>query len=115
MIFFNKNLLFLRIKKGMTLKDISKEIGFSTSQWNKYELGYSYPKFLDLIKISKYFDITETDLIHKELEGNTNSTVNEGKMYEVIFVQNKILKKLDEKIKFLETEIIELKNNGIVK
>lgn len=110
MIFFNKNLLFLRIKKGMTLKDISKEIGFSTSQWNNYELGYSYPKFLDLIKISKYFNITETDLIHKELEGNNNSTVNETKMYEVILIQNKILKKLDEKIKFLETEIIELKN-----
>lgn len=110
MIFFNKNLLFLRIKKGMTLKDISKEIGFSTSQWNNYELGYSYPKFLDLIKISKYFNITETDLIHKELEGNKNSTVNESKMYEVILIQNKILKKLDEKIKFLETEIIELKN-----
>ena len=68
MVFFNKNISFLRKKKKLTIAVLSSEIGFSTSQWNNYELGISYPKFLDLIKISKYFDVLESDLIHKNIE-----------------------------------------------
>ncbi|MGM8362091.1 helix-turn-helix domain-containing protein [Flavobacterium sp. ARAG 55.4] len=65
---FSKNLTYLRKQKGCKLDEIASKTGFSRSQWNNYELGTSYPKFLDLIKISKYFDISETDLIHHDLE-----------------------------------------------
>lgn len=65
---FSKNLTYLRKQKGYKLDEIASKTGFSRSQWNNYELGTSYPKFLDLIKISKYFDISETDLIHIDLE-----------------------------------------------
>lgn len=67
-IYFGKNLTFLRNKKGLKLQEIGDLLGFSRSQWNNYECNTSFPKFLDLIKISKYFDISETDLIHVDLE-----------------------------------------------
>lgn len=67
MIFFQKNISLLRTKKSMTLSQITKELGFSASQWSNYEQGVSFPKFLDLIKIANYFEISETDLIHTEL------------------------------------------------
>lgn len=110
MIYFRKNLYFLRSKKLMTLKKISKEIGFTSSQWNNYELGLSFPKFLDLIKISEYFDIPESDLIHKNLElNNLTSQKEEINQDETILLQNKIIKMQEEKIKDLEMEILRLK------
>ena len=110
MIYFRKNLYFLRSKKLMTLKKISKEIGFTSSQWNNYELGLSFPKFLDLIKISEYFDIPESDLIHKNLElNNLTSQKEEINQDETILLQNKIIKMQEEKIKDLEMELLRLK------
>src|SRR5690554_1250231 len=67
MIYFKENLAHLRKTKGCTLDEIADITGFSRSQWNNYELGISYPKFLDLIKISEYFNVSESDLIHKNL------------------------------------------------
>jgi transcriptional regulator with XRE-family HTH domain len=70
MIYFQKNLSFLRSKKKLTLNKIASELVFSASQWNNYELGFSFPKFLDLIKISKYFEISESTLIHTDIQSN---------------------------------------------
>lgn len=111
MIYFKKNLCYLRSKRKMTLRALSKEIGFSLSQLNNYELGLSFPKFLDLIKISKYFEVSESDLIHKNLELNyINSRKEEKNQEEIICLQNKIIKIQDEKIKELEIEVNNLKN-----
>lgn len=107
MIYFKKNLAFLRLKKGMTIAKISKEIGFSASQWNNYELGISFPKFLDFIKISKYFDVSESDLIHKDLEVDKTTEIQLEK--DVILLQNKVIELQDEKINILEQEISKLK------
>ena len=114
MNYFNKNLSFLRSKKEMTLKEISAEIGFTASQWNNYELGLSLPKFLDLIKISEYFEISETDLIHKDLELNKtiNQTEKKGQK-EIITLQNKLIKIQEETINELKSEIIYLRNNNL--
>ena len=110
MIHFQKNLFFLRSEKTMTLKEITKEIGFTPSQWNNYELGLSYPKFLDLIKISKYFEISESDLIHKDLEINCIISLEVKKNQdEIISLQKKIIKMQEEKINILEIEINNLK------
>lgn len=110
MIYFKKNLSFLRSEKKMTLRTLSKEIGFSLSQLNNYELGLSFPKFLDLIKISKYFEVSESDLIHKDLQLNRINNLKEEKNQEVLIsLQNKIIKIQEEKIKELEIQIINLK------
>lgn len=110
MIYFKKNMYYLRRKKAMTLKEISLEMGFSTSQWNNYELGFSFPKFLDLIKISEYFDITESELIHVDLESNElNAQKEEKNLDKIILLQNKIIKIQEEKINELEMNITLLK------
>lgn len=76
MIFFGTNLIFLRTKKGFTIKQIAENLDFTRSQWNNYETGISYPKFLDLIKIAKYFDIGESELIHQDLNNVVYSKKN---------------------------------------
>jgi transcriptional regulator with XRE-family HTH domain len=97
----------------LTLKAISTEIGFTTSQWNNYELGLSFPKFLDLIKISDYFKIPETDLIHKDLELNATTFVEIKKnQKEIISLQNKLIKIQEEKIIQLEKELFFLKKTS---
>lgn len=117
MIYFQKNLVFLRSKKKMTLNKISSEVGFSTSQWNNYELGLSFPKFLDLIKISRYFEVSETDLIHCDLQVSTilKEKQTEKNIAYTLKIQNKLIKIQEQKIIDLEQKLEELKSNRIQK
>lgn len=116
MIYFQKNLIYLRSKKKLTLKEIGVELDFSPSQWNNYELGISFPKFLDLIKISEYFKISETDLIHQNLEykqltaihNDINGSLIENRSEELIQTQNKLIKIQEEKISELQAQISKL-------
>lgn len=115
MIYFKKNISYLRNEKSMTLKEISADAGFSTSQWNNYELGFSFPKFLDLIKISKYFDVSESDLIHfdlqiKKITEEINTKVEQNN---IITLQNKLIKIQEEKISNLQIELINCKKNNL--
>lgn len=119
MITFRKNLSYLRSKKSMKLSVIGKEMGFSASQWSNYEQGISFPKFLDLIKIAKYFGVSETDLIHNDLQRNfinanleisTNLEIVE--IIETIKNQNKLIKIQELKIDELSMEILSYKNTS---
>lgn len=67
MDYFGSNLNYLRLKKGLGQKEIAESLGFSRTQWSNYEKSGSYPKFLDLMKIARYFDISESHLIHTDL------------------------------------------------
>jgi len=120
MIYFNKNLSYLRAEKSMTLLQIAKEMNFSSSQWSNYEHGISYPKFLDLIKISKYFNVSETDLIHEDLECQkliemsrdlfpTDTVIYNN---ELIIIQKKLIQILEEKVDFLNLKLKEHCNNN---
>lgn len=113
MIYFKKNLSFLRSQKDMTLKELSENIGFTTSQWNNYELGLSYPKFLDLIKISRYFEVSETDLIHCDLQVSTilKEKQSEKNITYTLKIQNKLIKIQEQKIIDLEQKLEEVKSN----
>ncbi len=67
MINFGENLHYLRLRKALTQDKIAESMQFTRTQWANYEKGASYPKFNDLIKIARYFDISESDLIHSNL------------------------------------------------
>lgn len=113
MIYFKKNISYLRNEKSMTLKEISANAGFSTSQWNNYELGFSFPKFLDLIKISKYFDVSESDLIHVDLQiKKITEEIITKEENNIITLQNKLIKIQEEKINNLQIELINCKKNN---
>jgi transcriptional regulator with XRE-family HTH domain len=64
-----KNLKWLREKAGLKQRDLPGAIGFKSTTWNNYEKGVSKPGLDDLIKISKYFGVTETELLHEDLQG----------------------------------------------
>ncbi|WP_369688148.1 helix-turn-helix domain-containing protein [Flavobacterium psychrophilum] len=105
MIYFGKNLAFLRGKEKLTLDKMSEMVGFGRSQWNNYEKETSFPKFLDLIQISEYFKISETDLIHKNLEIEGISIQEKHKVSFDINLELLMMQK--EKIARLEIELQE--------
>jgi len=74
---FGENLKYLRERKKLNQSDFEEIMGIKQTTWNNYERGNSYPKLLDFIQISKYFDITESDLLHKNLKENL---ISEPKM-----------------------------------
>ena len=67
MLFFAKNLKFLRELKGIKQADMLDLCGFKQSTWNGYERGVSTPNIDDLIRISDFFKVPESDLLHTEL------------------------------------------------
>lgn len=113
MIYFGKNLAFLRGKEKLTLDKMSEMVGFGRSQWNNYEKETSFPKFLDLIQISEYFKISETDLIHKNLEIEGISIQEKHKVSFDINLELLMMQK--EKIARLEIELQEAReaNKGL--
>ena len=105
MIFFGKNLAFLRGQKKLTLDKMSEMVGFGRSQWNNYENETSFPKFLDLIQISEYFKVSETELIHKNIEREGFSIQEKPKVSFDVNLELLIMQK--EKIARLEVELQE--------
>ncbi len=67
MLYFNQNIVFLRKKRKLKQYELADRIGFNRTTWNGYEVGKSFPKFEDLVKISEFFNIPEGDLIHTDL------------------------------------------------
>ena len=69
-----RNLLFLRKSKGWQQSEIYTAIGIKASTWGNYENFVSQPNLDVLILISKYFGITESELLHEDLslKGNLN-------------------------------------------
>lgn len=85
MINFGKNIHYLRLRKALTQDKISESMAFTRTQWANYEKGASYPKFKDLIKIARYFDISESDLIHSNLrdEHSNDPVLSENKSLKI--------------------------------
>ena len=83
---------------GQNQSEIAKKQGFSRSQWTNYENSVSFPKFFDLVKIAKYFDVTESDLIHLKISEDyfKNSNKDETERLELL-EENRLLRiKIDE-------------------
>jgi transcriptional regulator with XRE-family HTH domain len=72
---FATNLKYLRNKKGLTQQDVSEAIGIKTSAWIKYEQG-TYPDVAKLMLIAKFFNVSETVLLHINLEGPTSKSLS---------------------------------------
>lgn len=73
MIFFAKNLKHLRSVRGLKQSDMLDLAGFKQSTWNGYERGASTPNIDDLIRISDFFGIGESDLLHADLSVRASS------------------------------------------
>lgn len=87
-ITFSENTKHLRTIEGKTQAQIADSIGFKQTTWGNWETGFSYPKLQDLEKLSNYFGVLESDLLHTELpESDLHEVYNR-----FIAVQNEDLK-----------------------
>ncbi len=70
--FFGENLKKLRESDGLKQSEMLATVGFPQSTWNNYERNKSMPNLADLIKISQYFGVLESDLLHADLADYQN-------------------------------------------
>jgi len=55
---FTERLKELRAKKGISQRDIAKEIGISQNSYCLWEQGKTQPDLEKLIKLCQFFDVT---------------------------------------------------------
>lgn len=67
-----RNLLFLRKLRKLQQAEMLDAIGIKATTWSMYESDKSQPNLDVLISISKYFEVSETDLLHEDLEHNAH-------------------------------------------
>lgn len=63
---FKENLKELRLQKGLTQKQLAKELHFSLSAINKWENGKKEPSISSLIILAKYFQVSTDFLLGLE-------------------------------------------------
>jgi transcriptional regulator with XRE-family HTH domain len=67
MKYFSKNVKRLRENTGLSQQAFAESIGIIRTTWHNYESGHSNPNLEGLITIAKFFDVTESDLLHTDL------------------------------------------------
>lgn len=67
MIFFSKNLKFLRQLNGLSQEDLALNIGLNRGNIASYENGSAEPKLENLFKIANFFNIPSNDLIGRDM------------------------------------------------
>lgn len=84
---FLNNLEFLIHKNKLNRSKLSKEVGISTSTiHNWYHTGYKNISLENLIKLSRYFNVTIDDLVSEDLS-NKNKILNISENKEVLLVK----------------------------
>jgi len=53
----------LRVMKGMTQKEVAKELEIGTDTWGSYERGKTFPDVPIIEKIELLFDVKYSDII----------------------------------------------------
>lgn len=94
--YFNKNLKYLRVKKGLSQDKLAKMIGKDRSSIAYWELGKSEPSIDNVIKISDALNIPIYDLTGKDL---TKGDFDESsELDELLFSKAKELSDEDKKM-----------------
>ncbi len=58
----------LRIRKGLTLRALAKEVGLSPAYLNQIENGVKIPSFKTLKKLASYYNLEVKELVVSERE-----------------------------------------------
>jgi len=105
---FSKILKELRDSKGISQRQLAKEIGISQSSVHAYEAGEKSPTIDVLLKLAKYFDVSADYLLglsDKPLEGIPEHIKNKLDKFEVLEKENQKYKEIINQIKNLISEI----------
>lgn len=71
--YFNKNVKYIRLQKGMSQQYLADKIGIDRSTISRIENDEIETTIENALLISKVFNISIVDLISKDLEANTSS------------------------------------------
>ena len=69
---FASNLKHLRVQAGMTQQELAQKLDKDYSTIGKWELGQRNPTTFDLLKIADIFNVSERDIVQKDLILSTN-------------------------------------------
>jgi len=87
----SKNLNYLRRRQGLKQEEMRPLLGFSRSTWSNYENGLFAPSIKHLERIARYFGLSMSELLEKDLESlappseklRTRKTRGRSKWYSV--------------------------------
>ena len=65
---FHKTLQRLRKEKGMSQEELGEKLGVSRQTISKWEGDSAYPDMLNLVTISRFFDVSVDELISGQKE-----------------------------------------------
>ena len=117
MEFFAKNAKFLRSKDNMTQQKIRNKLEIEPTTWSNYERGKSSPNLKLFCKISNFFKVSETDLLHTDLSLADPEVLRDKYFLHhdpdaaqeaseaVLTMKNGIIKLLEDQIKVLEDSL----------
>lgn len=67
MAIVNRNLKFLRVKQGLTQKQLAEKLGLKQAAVGAYEEERSTPPVASLVEMSKIFNVSLDNLVNKDL------------------------------------------------
>jgi transcriptional regulator with XRE-family HTH domain len=77
---FGEKLHTLRTQKGITLKELAKELGYSTHSYiSEIETGKKIPTVDFVLSIARFFGATTDELLKDELELSAKTKRRENK------------------------------------
>ncbi len=88
----------LRKKKGLTQKDLAEALNVSDKAVSRWETGNSYPDLDMIFEISKYFNVTFSDLLKARISEDSE---DDGVEKEIINEFSQINKKNAKKVKII--------------
>ena len=64
--FFSQRLKDLRIKKSLKQTEMATFLHITVTQYQRYEYGKSFPRFIDRIALADFFDVSLDYLVGRE-------------------------------------------------
>lgn len=102
-MFFGKNLVRFRKKKGLTQEDLVKKSGVGISQIRRYEADKSSPSLDVIIKLAKTLGVSIDELVFDKVTGIATSKIMDRELLE----QFEMISIIEEKEKEAVKKILE--------
>ena len=109
-MYLNKNIKFLRKRKGRTQDDVAHALGMTRPTYSGYENSVAQPGLEALVALSKYYGIAIDTLIRVDLEALSESQLSELERGFDVYITGSNLRVLATTIDSENEENIELVN-----
>ena len=93
MKYFSSNMKYLRERNNLKQAEIQDRLAIERTSWSNYERGKSFPNLELFHKISKYFDISESDLLNTDLQN-----VEERKKTDVKKIEENVEERVEVRV-----------------